>query len=126
MPLIRINSLPFKNAIDIPKVVEAFSSEFSADMRIDIKHISVVWQFIQAGHYAVGGKTQKTQPTNSHPILVEILTPDSYHRKTIEKMFKITSTRLAALTMLPTSNIFIHHKSVASGNVFENNKIVLW
>ena len=76
MPIIQIKSLPFEQDFDSKKAIIDISGEFASALNIDIKHITVTWEFFQPDSYALAGKTLSLQAPDSHPVLVNLLVPD--------------------------------------------------
>ncbi len=126
MPFIHIKSLPFEKSVEIKTVLEGISEDFSHETEIALEHVTATWEFFLPGHYAVAGKSEEQQPGKSHPILVDLLTPDFNDAKTVERMLKCIAKSLAKRAGVLRDNIFINHRHAHSGMVFDNGKIVRW
>lgn len=126
MPIIHIKSLPLENDFDVKAALEGLSQDFAEHMGIDIKHITVTWEYFPEGHYAVAGTSAEVQPEVSHPILVYLLVPDFYSQEDVENMLECIATSLAARTPVRRYNIFITCRLAQSGMVFDAGKIVHW
>jgi hypothetical protein len=118
-------------------VLEGISEDFSRETEIALEHVTATWEFFLPGHYAVAGKAEEQQPRpalpgplggpgKSHPILVDLLTPDFNDAKTIERMLKCIAKSLAKRAGILPNNIFINHRQAHSGMVFDNGEIVRW
>lgn len=126
MPFIKIKSLRFKQEIDIPNVISSISRDFSNELDIDIKHITVTWEYIEAGHYASSGETVEFQPNDSHPLLVDILAPDFNDKISIKAMLETAAHSITRNSGIPIHNIFINIYQAHSGMVFDSGEIVGW
>ncbi len=126
MPYIRITSLPFNPPLAIDQVLVRVSEDFSQQMGIALKHISVSWHFFEKNHYVVAGNASEFQSKQSHPIMVTILAPDFTQQPTIEKMLFSVAKSLARLTGVDEKNIFITYQAARSGQVFDNGQLVHW
>ena len=76
MPFIQVKSLPFEEAFNASKAVEAITRDFATDNSIPIIHVHTTWEFYQSGCYAKGEDAPSFQPNFNHPIIVDLLTPD--------------------------------------------------
>jgi phenylpyruvate tautomerase PptA (4-oxalocrotonate tautomerase family) len=126
MPLIQIKSLPFDPPRDMSEVIEAISRDFANEAGVDLEYMSVTWEFLQPGQYAVGGQTAHYQLADSHPVLVDILSPDFNPPDQVEKMLKTLASTLARHATVHISNIFINHREAYSGRVFDVGEVVYW
>lgn len=126
MPFIHIKSLPFNPPLKVSAVIAAFTKDFAKGTGIGIEHVTATWEFLLPGHYAVAGKVATTQPPTSHPLLVDLLSPDFNSPAQIEKMLRVTASSLAKRARVPIENIFIHHHPARSGMVFDAGTIERW
>ncbi|WP_148717384.1 hypothetical protein [Chitinolyticbacter meiyuanensis] len=126
MPFIHIQALPFESAFDVASAIEAFSVDFAEAAGVGLEHITVTWRWLEPGHYAVGGRSAQRQPRGSHPLLVELVTPDFHPPATVEKMLQVLADSLARRTGLPVDNVFIQHRRAKAGRVFDAGQIVRW
>lgn len=76
MPFIHVKSLPFDPPLKMSTVVEGLTRDFARGPGIDLEHVTATWEFLPAGHYVVAGKSQSHRPDASHPVLVDLLSPD--------------------------------------------------
>jgi len=126
VPIVRITSLPFKQAFDVPAAIVAISKDFSAATGVAEEHVTVTWQYFSADHYAANSKTVSHQPHGSHPVLVDLLAPDFNTLERIETMLRSLASSIAAHCTVAPDNIFIHCHTARSGNVFDVGDIVRW
>jgi phenylpyruvate tautomerase PptA (4-oxalocrotonate tautomerase family) len=126
MPFIHIKSLPFEEDLEMSSILTAVSRDFSEQMGMKIEHVTVTWEYLEAWHYAAGGRTVANQPSDSHPILVDLLVPDFNPPETIEKMLKCVAASIANRVRIPENNIFINVRPSQSGQVFDAGEIVRW
>jgi phenylpyruvate tautomerase PptA (4-oxalocrotonate tautomerase family) len=126
MPFIHIKSLPFQRPFEVAAVLEGLCRDFAQKAGIDIRHVHATWEFLEPGHYAVGGKTRKRQPPASHPLLVDLLSPDFNDARTIARMLTCVASSLARRAKVPRSNIFINHRGARSGMVFDAGRVERW
>jgi len=126
MPIIRINSLSLSESLDMKQVMQALSSGISRDVRIEQAQLSISWQIIAANHYIAKGEVAETQPSHSHPILVELLMPEVLSKDLSEKIMHSLAHRLGKELNFPVSNIFIYERQLASQQVFEKGMIANW
>jgi hypothetical protein len=68
---------------------------------IDVEHVSATWEFLASGHYAVAGKSAQRQPSQSHPVLVDLLAPGFNPSATVEKMLTTVASSIANRTRVP-------------------------
>ncbi len=126
MPFIHVKSLPFEQSLDIAAVLEGLSRDFAEGTSTGIEHVTATWEFLPAGHYAVAGKAASYQPQSSHPVLVDLLSPDFNSPQKIERMLQVAASSIARRTGIPIDNIFINHRAAHSGMVFDAGEIVRW
>ena len=126
MPIIRISSLPLSENLDMKQVMQALSSGISRDVRIEQAQLSLSWQIIAADHYIAKGEVAETQPSHTHPILVELLMPEVLSKDLSEKIMHSLAHRLGKELNFPVSNIFIYERQLASRQVFEKGMIANW
>ena len=126
MPFIHIKSLPFSPPLDRGRNVAAIARDFSEKMGIDLLHIHTTWEFYASGCYAKGDGTPEYQPEERHPLIVDLLTPDSNDRDVIARMLETLAESLSTHATFPKKNIFINHRQAHSGMVFDDGKIVRW
>lgn len=126
MPVIQIKSLPFADAADTAGVLEGLCADFARDTGIGIEYVTATWEWLEPGHYAVGGESAATQPEASHPLLVDLLAPDLNAAGGVEAMLIAIADSLAARTGIARANVFITQRSARSGRVFDAGEIVRW
>jgi phenylpyruvate tautomerase PptA (4-oxalocrotonate tautomerase family) len=126
MPLIHIKSLPLASEFDTSAVLEELCRDFSAATGIAIQYVTVTWEYLPPGHYAVAGKAERQQPRDSHPVLVDLLTPDFHSTTRVETMVRAIAACIAARTPVDIGNIFVNHRRAHSGGVFGNGDLVRW
>ena len=126
MPFIHIASLPFDPTLQVSAVLEDLTLDFARGTGVAIEHVTATWVFLPPGHYAVAGKAASTQPETSHPLLVDLLSPDFNPPPQIEKMLRVVASSLAKRARVPIGNIFINHRVAHSGAVFDGGDIVRW
>lgn len=126
MPFIHIKSLPFDPPLKVSAVIEGLTKDFAQGTGIGLEHVTATWEFLLPGHYAVAGKAAATQPSTSHPLLVDLLSPDFNSPAQVEKMLRVTASSLAKRARVPIENIFIHHRPARSGMVFDAGEIERW
>jgi phenylpyruvate tautomerase PptA (4-oxalocrotonate tautomerase family) len=126
MPIIQIKSLPFKQHLELKEVIEQLSRRFSSEMDISPEYITVTWEYYLPGHYAHSGKAIPRQDPATHPLMVELFTPDVHTEEMIGKMFECIANILSEETEVNFENIFITHHEIHSGQVFDGGNIVKW
>ena len=72
------------------------------------------------------GKTCTQQPGNSHPVLVDLLSPDFNSPEQIENMLRVVAASIAKRAQVSLNNIFINHRRAHSGMVFDAGEVVRW
>ena len=60
----------------------------------------------------------------SHPVLVELVAPDSNSPEDVEKMLKVAALSISKRIKVEMDNIFIIYRGVSSGTVFDKGEIV--
>ncbi len=126
MPIIRISSLPLSPSLEMGSVMQALSSGISRDVRIEKAQLSITWQIIAADHYIEKGELVQSQPSNSHPILVELIVPEVLGKDLTEKVMHSLAHRLGKELNFPVTNIFIYERQLASQHVFEKGMLAHW
>lgn len=126
MPFIHIKSLPFDPPLNMSPVVEGITKDFANGTGIGLEHVTATWEFISSGNYAVAGEAQHHQPSSTHPVLVDILSPDFNHMQQVEKMLQVAAKSISEHVRIPMGNIFINHRYARSGMVFDAGKVVKW
>ena len=126
MPFIHIKSLPFADEPDTPALLENLCADFAAATGVGIEHVTATWEWLAPGHYAVGGKAADRQPRASHPLLVDLLTPDFNAGADVERMLVAIADSLAEHAGVARDNIFISQRDARSGRVFDAGETVRW
>lgn len=126
MHIIRINSLPLSDSLDMKQVMQALSSGISRDVRIEQAQLSICWQYITENHYISKGELAEKQSSHSHPILVELLVPEVLSKDLTEKIMHSLAHRLGKELNFPVTNIFIYERQLNSSQVFENGMLANW
>ncbi len=126
MPFIHIKSLPFVPSFNVASVLEGLTKDFAKGIGVGVEHVTATWEFLPAGHYAVGGTAANNQPESSHPVLVDLLSPDFNAPEKIEKMLRVVASSLSERVKIPISTIFINHRQAHSGMVFDAGEIARW
>lgn len=126
MPFIHIRSLPFEEPLDVAAVIEGLTEDFANSTGIALKHVTATWEFLPACHYAAGGKAVMYQPQDSHPVLVDLLSPDFNSPKEVETMLAAVAASISKRAKLPMRNIFISHRQAHAGTIFDAGEIVQW
>lgn len=126
MPIIQIKSLPFETEPDVCGMIEATMQDFSRDTGVSLENLSITWEYIPAGHYGVAGQAAWNQPRESHPMLVELITPDLHSADEISTYLEQLGAILAERVGVPVENIFITHRAVKSGTVLDGGSIRRW
>jgi hypothetical protein len=126
MPFIHVKSLRFAKSFDFAAVLEGVSRDFARETGIGLEHVHATWEFLKAGHYAAAGKTRDRQPKSSHPLLVDLLSPDFNDARAIETMLECVASSLANRTGIARSTIFVNHRRAHSGMVFDGGSVERW
>lgn len=126
MPFIHIKSLPFAKSFDVAAVLEGVSRDFAQETGIELKHVHATWEFLKPGHYSVAGKARDRHSQSSHPLLVDLLSPDFNDAKTVETMLTCVASSLAKRAKVPRSNIFINHRHAHSGMALDAGRVERW
>ncbi|MCG7872727.1 MAG: hypothetical protein N0C88_07235 [Candidatus Thiodiazotropha lotti] len=126
MPFIHIKSLPFEQQRNISRILQRVTEDFSTVSGIDKQHITVTWDILSAGHYAVAGEVADFQPESGHPLLVELLLPDFNSSEAIAEYIKAVAESLSRHTQVPINNLFINCRLARSGQVFDAGEMVYW
>jgi len=126
MPIIRINSLPLADNLDMKQVMQALSSGVSRDVRIEQAQLSICWQYITENHYIAKGELAERQTSHTHPILVELLVPEVLSKDLTEKIMHSLAHRLGKELNFPVTNIFIYERKLHSNQVFEKGMLANW
>lgn len=126
MPFIHVKSLPFDQTLNVASVLEKLTKDFAKGTNIGLEHVTATWEFLSPGHYAVAGKTVGRQPAKSHPVLVDLLSPDFNPPEKIEKVLQLIASSISEQISIPIDNIFIHHRQAHSGMVFDAGEIARW
>ena len=126
MPFLHIRSLPVGRDFDVADAVRTISAEFAGGTEIDEQHVTVTWQTFEPDHYASAGETAAAQPVASHPLLVELLAPDSNSDERIEQMLQVAAAAVAAQVGVELGNVFVHFRPAQSGKVFDRGELVRW
>jgi hypothetical protein len=92
MPIIHIKSLPFKKHLEINTILEQLNQRFSRECDVPLQEVSATWEYFLPGQYAHAEVTCPQQGDDPHPLLVELITPDNYPEKTLQKMFICIAT----------------------------------
>jgi hypothetical protein len=126
MPYIHIRSLPFEEDLDISVAVRGISRDFSRDLDVDLEHVTVTWELYGPGHYARGGETCESQPSGSHPVLVDLLVPDSNTCDTVARMLTCVASSIAEHSGVSRENVFVNARFARSGMVFDSGEVETW
>jgi len=126
MPLIHVKSLPFRNEPDIQDVVEGLSMDFATAMDIAPEHVSVTWEYLAPGAYAIAGKAGESQVEDSYPVLVDLLAPDFTGKAQINLMLEVIASSISNRVGVSVTNVFVNYREAHAGRVFDRGQIVTW
>ncbi len=126
MPMVIIHSLPLGDGINMPAALRGVCERIAALGQVELAHVSASWRYLPVGGHAVGGVAAECQPRNSHPIMAELMTPDFYPDARIEAMLTTIAEQISAHAGVALTNVFVAHRAVHSGRVFDNGQIVSW
>jgi phenylpyruvate tautomerase PptA (4-oxalocrotonate tautomerase family) len=126
MPFIHVKSLPFVESFDVSAVLGGLTEDFAKGAGIGLEDVTVTWEFLAPGHYAVAGKAAQDQSPDSHPVLVDLLAPDFNSAAAVEQMLTTVASSISKRAKVPITNIFINHRQARSGMVFDAGEIVRW
>lgn len=126
MPLIHVKSLPMQGDFNAHSTLQILARDIAQETGIDLEHITTTWDYFLPSHYAVAGRAATLQPTDSHPLLVEILAPEKTSARRIRMLLECTAASLARHTGMPIDNIFIHFSEARSGKVFDAGRLMRW
>ncbi len=126
MPVIRITSLPLAQDTDVARVLEGLSKEFAESVALNVDSIYVTWEFLSPGHYVHQGRAAGLQENETHPIQVEMISADVFSSTRIELMLHSIAEAISRRTHVPRENIFVYHRSLASGRVFDQGRVQYW
>ena len=125
MPIIKVTSLPFENQDSASWPVQV-CEHFARSTEIPLKHVSATWQLLPHGHYAHAGVRAQYQPSDSHPVIVEIMLPDFYALDRVEKIIHAAVEAVGFASKLPKQNIFVQVNRARAGAVYDEGRIVRW
>ena len=126
MPFIHVKSLPFDEPRDVGAVLEGLTRDFAESTDTKLEHVTATWEFLPEGHYAVAGSAAHHQPQASHPVLVELVAPDSNSTEDVETMLETVASSISKRAKVQKDNIFIGYRDVGSGMVFDRGEVVRW
>lgn len=126
MPFIHIKSLPLDPHIHVSSIVEEITKDVARQTGVDLEHITATWEYFQAGHYAVAGRAESRQNKTSHPVIVDLLSPDFNGAVQIRKMLHAVAESISKRARVPIDNIFINHRQAHSGMVFNAGDVETW
>ena len=105
-------------------ILEGLTRDFAGATGIDVEHVTATWEFLLEGHHAVAGGAALHRPHASHPVLVELVAPDSNSPEDVEKMLETVALSISKRVKVEMDNIFIIYRGVSSGTVFDKGEIV--
>jgi hypothetical protein len=108
------------------KLVEHIARSFSDANDIDLKYVTVTWNFLPENQYAFAGHTVEFQTRDSHPLLVDLIIPGFHSEDRIEKLMKSLAYVISSATGIGMTNIFIHTQRARSGMVYDQGDVVKW
>ncbi|KKD00407.1 MULTISPECIES: hypothetical protein [Photobacterium] len=126
MPLIRIKSLPFAGDVEVNVALSILSQAIADATQIPQQHIMIVWEYIPAGHFVHGGQLANQQPSNSHPVLVDMVAPNFNTEAQIAAMLELIATSLSRTLPVAQNNIFINYTPAYSDGVYDDGHVVEW
>lgn len=126
MPFIHVKSLPFNEPRDVGAVLEGLTRDFAESTGINLEHVTATWDFLPEGHYAVAGSAAHHQPQASHPVLVELVAPDSNSPEDVETMLETVALSISNRVKVQKDNIFVSYRGVCSGTVFDRGEVAQW
>ena len=126
MPVIQIRSLPLEQDVDLGDVVAAVTADFAERTGIAAEHVSATWTLLAPGHYAVAGESAASQPSDTHPVLVDLLAPDFNPPERIEAMLRAAAASVSQRAGVPETNVFVVCHAARSGMVFDAGEVLRW
>ena len=65
VPFIHVKSSAPGGSLNLSEVVEGLSRDFAETTGVAIEHVTVTWELVPAGQYAVAGKVARQQPVRA-------------------------------------------------------------
>ncbi|CAH0536366.1 hypothetical protein [Vibrio marisflavi] len=126
MPVIKVQSLPFHPPLQLSEIVVSISYSVSQAIDIDVEHVMCSWSFFESDGFAVSGTTTPVQTKSTHPIVVDLILPNTHSKETVSIIMSTIAGQIAESTAVERDNIFITAQFVESKMVFENGQIIQW
>ena len=126
MPFIHIKSLPFEPELKISRVLRAVAKEFSEITNVSLEHIHATWEYFKPGHYATHDIAPGVHHSETHVVIVDLLTPDFNDNETVKQMLLSLADSISKHAVLSRNQIFINHRRAYSEQVFDDGEIVSW
>jgi len=126
MPFIHIKSLPFESELNINQVLRTIAKEFSQKTDISLEHIHATWEYFEPGHYATHDIAPDVHRSETHVVIVDLLTPDFNDKKTVKQMLRCLAGSISKHAQVSINQVFINHRQAHSEHVFGDGDIVSW
>ena len=124
MPVIRIAALPQPALADVQPLLARLCLALAEIDRAEPRHWWAVWQTIAPGSYTEGGvSAPATQPSASHPPLVDIQAFTGRQTAVIERLLDATAAILADGLGIEPGNVFVTWTELEPGRVFTGGEI---
>lgn len=123
MPILQVRALPQGDKSRVQPALKATCLAIADAYGCEAKHVWATWQEIDPGFYIEGEAAADTQPSGTHPPIVELLCFEGKDDATIEKTLITAAKTLSDKLEIP-DNIFVNYTEAKSGRVVAGNGIV--
>jgi hypothetical protein len=114
------------DGFDVRAAVLGISADFAAATGVEERHVTVTWQELGPHAYAAGGVTAAVQPASGHPVLVDLVAPDSHGGERLEACVEAAARVVAQRAGVDPDGVFVVARPASSGGVFDAGAIVRW
>ena len=117
MPIVEIRALPQAATVEPAAVCARVCRDLARVLGCPEREVWAVWENVVPGAYVEGDVPAATQPRDTHPPMIRILSMEGKDDATIARMLETVSASLAAALPIDADNIFARYEELRRGRV---------
>lgn len=104
MPIIEIQALPPAEPVDVPAALARITTTVAAHLGEEPTGTWAVWRPLQSGAYAEGADVPATQPSGTHPAIVDLFAAE---RDGVRELMRVVGVAVAEAFGLGDGNVVV-------------------
>jgi phenylpyruvate tautomerase PptA (4-oxalocrotonate tautomerase family) len=123
MPVINIKSLPVHDRISIAEILRRLNLQIASVIGCEPEHVWSYWEFIDSGHYSVGGNVAAEIHKETHSPIITIRGHEGYPQQKIEAMLETAARVISTELSIDFGNVFASFEELKTGRIFDGGAL---